>query len=368
MTKDELKSNLNKYAKVYYADSEWAYEVSSHIENRLENLQGNKYLSLVYFGCTHASDPDKRLHHNITKAQHTPGLMESTWITAVGNLSLNSAKGGLVIDWIPSQYDIKIWNSLKIIPSINPCPTKAFLKAVIETATPTKVTAQNIRNEIGFWDLSAGVAPDFFKELVRYFSPTEPLPVQVDLFPLSPQKIIQIGILYTTRYLQLVQPTVILVQSSLVNRLLQLDIFSKSWLNNFDDQQMFLKQLQSPDSLAGLSSFLNTCYPTTNIKRKFTSQIGLVSIARYGPAPSDICLSMAIQDPGNLRYDPSNQQAKCQELYATLCCFYMLEDVIHQHQQESPRPKNMNEFQVRLLEIKKQYEQQLEHAQWTPQI
>ena len=56
--------------------------------------------------------------------------------------------------------------------------------------------------------------------------------------------------------------------------------------------------------------------------------------------------------PGNLRYDPINQQVKCEELYATLCCFYLLEEVVNQHQQEAPRPKNPIDLQAWLVEIK----------------
>ncbi|KAI8149855.1 hypothetical protein BJV82DRAFT_584932 [Fennellomyces sp. T-0311] len=364
LQKQLLRRHLDLYIEQYPADMDWANNMRVHLL-QLENVVADyQDVSLLYFGMTLANTAEGRLRDDLGFLAHTrfnnwnrctgnrchwvvytiaqiaivspsvealvehpvAGLMEDIWITACGNLSLNSAHGGYNIDWRPSPATVQLWQDfgIQVVPAVGgdnapspalrrsiavhfhdyhrfmlnsvpnirgPMPSVEFVDVVIRTATPGRVTpngrtvslimgkdvtAQNIRSNLGFWDDNAGTAPLFLRQLFRTFHRTA-LPTFVNLFPLTTLKSMQIGIPFATRYLRIVKPLIVLATSSLVYTAFQYDFFADTWEHaTLQAYDQFLLRFQSPDTVEELSQLVDATYPSTFAKSGFANRIGQV--------------------------------------------------------------------------------------------
>lgn len=147
---------------------------------------------------------------------------------------------------------------------------------------------------------------------------------------------LKIDLPFTSRYLCITRPNLIIAASVIVFSSFRMDLYHKFWnrqneqvfqqnQNNFYHQPGFINNKDDFERIsnAGIYS-LETLKGSSDANQ----QKGLASLAWYGPNPADVCLLTVVRNPGNISHDPIFQSLKCQEMYLCLLCVEKLESTI----------------------------------------
>ncbi|CEP12122.1 hypothetical protein [Parasitella parasitica] len=309
------------------------------------------------------------------------GFFEDLFIKCIGPCALNIKNGGRLIDWVPSDEILQLTKeffSLFTSPpetltsaniesvsehfndyfrfvkkdsviSMHPEYLNTLVDQSLQYSSPKSViigeaaTVETLTKNLPFFSTSAAcVGPTFFRDLCDVINQIKNNGVStfyrpfIDLAAVNTTVCLKTDIPFTSRYLRITRPNLIIANSNLVLSTFRMDLYYKFW--NRQNEQVFQQNVTGFYTKPG---FLKSKHDLERVSSTYTysnqylhgssdgqQQKGLACLAWYGPHPGDVCLLTVIRDAGNISYDTVASNLKCLEMYLCLLCVELLESTI----------------------------------------
>ncbi|KAL7326482.1 hypothetical protein PS15p_208820 [Mucor circinelloides] len=351
--------------------------------------------------------------NNIAQHVMNIGYLEDIFIKALGHFCLNKANGGFLVDWDPTAADQALareflsnsngWGIARkqcignghaqLLDPVrahmrdyytfttknlgNKPMDKEIKEDLLEDATNQSVNFGFVKSVLVFDDVPLASLREGMFHLhiwrkiglltgdIQSYEEQDPWLYRpyIDLFGFSKVLLLSVAIPFTSRYLAIVQPDIIISSSATVFGTFLRDSYCQYWkrddLSTDAKVATFYGDTGTVSTLEDLEelSTENVYGLRTIACRNITRFTGEVYLANYSPFPIDVCLLFVERHPGALKYDPDFQPLYCKECFLTSLLLERLESIVQNYKKDMIT-ESMNAEQKRafFLEIKIAYE------------